>query len=138
MNKVIVRGNLTRDPEMRYTPSGVAVTNFSLAVNEGYGENKKTTFLDVVVWGSKDKPGAAAAVADNLTKGSSVLVSGRLQSRNWEAQDGTKRKAIEIVADSFGGVEFLDSKEKRQGNSSPSHDENPFEANDVDPDEIPF
>ncbi len=104
VNKVFILGNLTRDPELRYIPSGQAVTSFSVAVNRTYnarsGEKKtETDFLRVVTWGKQ-----AENCNQYLRKGSSVFVEGRLQSRSWQAQDGTKRTTIEIVAQS---VQFL-------------------------------
>lgn len=91
-------GNLTRDPELRYIPSGQAVTSFSVAVNRVYlsqsGEKKEeVSFIRVVVWGKR-----AEVCNEYLKKGSPVFVEGRLQSRSWEAQDGTKRSTIEVVA----------------------------------------
>ncbi len=103
-NKVMLMGNLTRDPELRYIPSGQAVTSFTVAVNRVYnskaGEKKEeVSFIRVVVW---------ARLAENcneyLKKGSPVFVEGRLQSRSWDAPDGTKRSTIEVVAQS---VQFL-------------------------------
>ena len=97
-------GNLTRDPELRYIPSGQAVTSFTVAVNRTYnsqaGEKKEeVSFIRVVAW---------ARLAENcneyLKKGSSVFVEGRLQSRSWDAPDGTKRSTLEVIAQS---VQFL-------------------------------
>ncbi len=104
LNKVLLMGNLTRDPELRYIPSGAAVTTFGLAVNRIYntqsGEKKKDTcFTRIVAWGKM-----AEACGEYLSKGSPVFVEGRLQSRNWVAQDGQKRSTIEIVANN---VQFL-------------------------------
>lgn len=103
-NKVMLLGNLTRDPELRYIPSGQAVTTFTIAVNRPYlssaGEKKEeVTFVRVVVWGRH-----AEVCNEYLKKGSSVFVEGRLQSRNWEAADGAKRSTIEVVSQS---VQFL-------------------------------
>ena len=103
-NKVLLLGNLTRDPELRYIPSGQAVTTFTIAVNRSYaastGEKKEeVSFLRIVVWGK-----SAENCNEYLKKGSSVFVEGRLQSRSWEAQDGTKRSTVEVVAQS---VQFL-------------------------------
>ena len=103
-NKVILVGNLTRDPEMRYVPSGRAVTTFSIAVNRTYtlqdGTKKDDVcFVRIVVWGKQ-----AESCSEYLSKGRPVLVEGRLQSRSWEAQDGTKRNTIEVVAQR---VQFL-------------------------------
>jgi len=98
LNKVLLIGNLTRDPELRYIPSGSAVTNFSIAVNRVYklqtGEKKEeVSFVRVVVWGRM-----AEVCNDYLKKGNPVFVEGRLQSRSWEAQDGQKRNTLEVIA----------------------------------------
>lgn len=104
LNKVFLIGNLTRDPELRYIPSGMAVATFTIAVNRVYksqsGEKKEqTTFVRVVVWGRR-----AEVSSEYLSKGSPVFVEGRLQSRNWESQDGQKRSTIEVIADN---IQFL-------------------------------
>ena len=96
-NKVILIGNLTKDPEIRYTPSGTPVSSFRLAVNHRYrqGEEMKedVCFIDVVVFGKQ-----AENVGQYLNKGSSVIVDGRLQERRWETGDGQKRAKHEVVA----------------------------------------
>ena len=104
LNRVLLIGNLTRDPELRYLPSGQAVTSFTVAVNRVYtsgtGEKKEdTSFIRVVVWARR-----AEVCNEYLRKGSPVFVEGRLQSRSWEAQDGTKRSALEVIANN---VQFL-------------------------------
>ncbi|MFA5500243.1 MAG: single-stranded DNA-binding protein [Candidatus Omnitrophota bacterium] len=104
LNKVFIMGNLTRDPELRYVPSGTAVASFTIAVNRVYtsqaGEKKEeVSFIRVVVWGRR-----AEVCGEYLSKGSPVFVEGRLQSRSWEAQDGQKRSTIEVIADN---VQFL-------------------------------
>lgn len=114
LNKVFLIGNLTRDPELRYVPSGTAVATFTIAVNRVYttqsGEKKEqTTFAKVVVWGRR-----AEVCGEYLSKGSPLFVEGRLQSRNWETQDGQKRSTIEVIADN---IQFLRGGE-RQGPSS--------------------
>lgn len=96
-NQVILMGNLTRDPELRSTPNGQSVCNFSLALNRSYkgsdGEwQEATDFIDVVAWGPLGE-----RVAQYLTKGRPALVNGRLQSRSWE-QEGAKRSKVEVVA----------------------------------------
>ncbi len=96
-NQVVLMGNLTRDPELRNTPTGQSVCNFSLALNRSYksadGEwQEATDFIDVVAWGALGE-----RVAQYLTKGRPALVSGRLQSRSWE-QEGAKRSKVEVVA----------------------------------------
>ena len=90
-NRVLLMGNLTRDPELRYIPSGTAVTTFTLAVNRVYktpsGEKKEeVSFIRVVVWGRMGE-----TCAEYLKKGSGAFVEGRLQSRSWDAPDGQKR-----------------------------------------------
>ena len=104
LNRVFLMGNLTRDPELRYTPAGQAVTNFSIAINRNYttqsGEKKEDTcFVRVAVWGKQ-----AENCAQYLSKGKPVFVEGRLQSRSWETEDGQKRSALDVVASS---VQFL-------------------------------
>src|SRR3989344_2142727 len=104
-NQVTLMGNLTRDPELRTTPNGQSVCNFSLALNRSYkgqdGEWKEMTdFVDIIAWGPLGE-----RVAQYLTKGRPALVSGRLQSRSWE-QDGQKRSKVEVVAND---VTFLGS-----------------------------
>ena len=114
LNKIILMGRLTHDPELRRTQSGVAVTSFSLAVERDYksqsGE-KETDFIDVVAWW-----GTAEFAAKYLDKGRMAAVTGSLQGRSWEDKDGNKRTAIEVVADS---VYFGDSK-RQEGNDSPA------------------
>ena len=99
LNKVFLIGNLTKPPELRYTPSGTAVADVRLAVNRNYttqsGEKREDTcFLTVVVWGKQ-----AEACGEYLDKGSPILVEGRLQTREWEGKDGQKRTVIEVVAE---------------------------------------
>jgi len=104
LNRIVFVGRLTRDPESQYTPSGVALAKFTVAVdrptkNQETGE-KETDFLDVVAWRR-----TAEFVTQYLTKGRLVAVEGRLQIRSWVAQDGSKRKAAEIVADNVQGLD---------------------------------
>ena len=99
LNKVLLIGNLTRAPELRYTPSGTAVADLRLAVNRNYstqsGERREETcFLTVVVWGKQ-----AESCGEYLDKGSQIFVEGRLQTRDWESKDGQKRSATEVVAE---------------------------------------
>lgn len=114
LNKVLLIGNLTRDPELRYIPSGQPVTSFSIAVNRTYlsqsGEKKEeVSFIRCVVWGKR-----AEVCNEYLKKGSPVFVEGRLQSRSWEGQDGSKRSTIEVVA---MNVQFLSKGGGRQESS---------------------
>ncbi len=106
-NRALLMGNLTRDPELRYLPNGSAVANLRLAINRTYksqtGEMKEeVTFVGVVVWGKQ-----AENCAEYLSKGTPVFVEGRLQSRQWETEDGQKRSVLEVVADR---VQFLGKK----------------------------
>ena len=99
LNKVLLIGNLTRPPELRYTPSGTAVADLRLAVNRNYttqsGEKREEAcFLTVIVWGKQ-----AESCGEYLDKGSPILVEGRLQTREWEAKDGGKRTVIEVVGE---------------------------------------
>jgi len=97
-NNVQVVGNVTRDPELRYTPSGASVTNFSIAYNRRYERNgqqvEEVSFFDVVCWGT-----LADNVAASISKGIRVIVEGRLDQRSWETPQGEKRSKIEITAD---------------------------------------
>lgn len=101
-NNITVVGNLTRDPELRYTPSGAAVAKFGIAVNRFYtnrsGERvEQTDFFNVNAWRN-----LAENIAESLHTGTRVIVSGRLQSRSWETEEGQKRSVVEIEADEVG------------------------------------
>lgn len=104
-NKVILMGNLTRDPETRSTPSGQSVTNFSLAVNRTWkgadgSQQEAVSYIDCVAWG---KPGEI--IAQYLGKGRAVLVSGRLDQRSWEDKEtGGKRSKVEVIVEDFNFV----------------------------------
>src|SRR5215813_5346214 len=97
-NKVILLGNLTRDPELRYTPSGTPVASFGLAVNQrsGQGDERReeVCFVDIVAFGRQ-----AETASEFLSKGRAALIEGRLQWRSWEGQDGQKRSKHEVVAE---------------------------------------
>lgn len=118
MNKIILTGRLAKDAELRYTPGkGTPVTTFSMAVDDGFGDNKKTYFFNIVVWGK-----SAEAVAQYTSKGSKVLVNGKLTNRDYQAKDGTKKYVTEVVADMYNGVEFLDNKNSNNaGSNQPSN-----------------
>lgn len=118
LNVVYLMGNLTRDPELRYTPNGQAVTSFTVATNrswtdQGSGERKDAAeFTDVVAWGK-----LAETIANYMKKGRRIHVTGRLQTRSWEAQDGSKRNKTEVIANDIifvdragagGGAEGVD------------------------------
>lgn len=141
LNKVMLLGRLTRDPEIRYTTSGQPVTQFAIATNRyssgNDGERREfTDYHNIVAW-NIGKRNLAQQCADFLRKGSLVYVEGRLQTRSWESQTGEKRKTTEVVAQD---VQFL---EPRQGAGvAVAADDLPGlaeeSARDVDPDEIPF
>ena len=140
INSVVLVGNLTRDPELRHTPSGTAVTTLRLAVNDrvkrGEDWQDAAYYFDVTVWGR-----TAENCAQYLAKGRPVGVQGKLTWREWDAQDGTKRQAVEVVADNVqflggrgdadGGAQFVP-----QGAATPTgRDDFPASAAD---DDIPF
>jgi len=124
-NKVILIGNLTKDPEIRYTPSGTPVANFRLAVNhkykQGEGLKEDVCYIDVVVFGKQ-----AENCGQYLNKGQSVIVDGRLQERRWETEDGQKRSKHEVVAQA---VRFMP---KRGDSAAPSGKAEPV-PEDVEP-----
>jgi len=144
-NRVLLMGNLTRNPEIRYTPSGTAVADLGLAVNESFknkaGETvERTCFVDVVVWDRQ-----AETAAEYLHKGSPVFVEGRLQLDQWENQQGEKRSKLRVRADR---VQFLGSPGKNTeyaaapdaatppvGNTAPPAAPPPEVADD---DDVPF
>jgi len=118
LNRVLLIGRLTREPELRYTPDGTPVANFTIAVNRSFANQKgerEADFIPVVVWRKQ-----AEQCAEYLSKGSEVVVDGRLQIRSYEDRDGIKRKKSEIVA---WGVQFLGRFKKEE----PSPEE-PVEA----------
>ena len=102
-NNITLMGNVTRDPELRFTPSGQGVASFGLAVNRRW-QNRQTneweeavSFFDVVAWGTLGEN-----ISESLTKGTRVIVVGRLDQRSWETENGEKRSKVEIVADEIG------------------------------------
>jgi len=142
-NKVMLMGNLTRDPEKRYTKGDTAVARFSVACNRNYtdrqtGEKKQiVAFIPVVVWGKQ-----AENCSQYLSKGSPVFVEGRLQSRSWETSDGQKRNTLEVIASM---VQFLNRAPKREGDeysqgAAAPQDEEIVEEPPKSPseDEVPF
>jgi single-strand DNA-binding protein len=144
MNRTVLVGRLTKDPDLRYTPNGVPVATFTLAVNRPFSNQageRESDFINCVVW---RKP--AENVANFLKKGSLAGVDGRIQTRNYEGQDGKKVYVTEVLAES---VQFLEPKgEKKQDNKSASmkglmttDEEDPFNGNgqiDIDDSDLPF
>ncbi|QKY70820.1 single-stranded DNA-binding protein [Lentibacillus sp. CBA3610] len=155
LNRVVLVGRLTKDPDLRYTPNGVAVANFTIAVNRPFSNqqgNRDADFINCVVWRR-----AAENLATYMKKGSMIGVDGRLQSRTFEGRDGNTVFVTEVVADS---VQFLESKgasqnrdqqtsgfqsnqnqNQNQTNQNQSN-ENPFKDNgepiDISDDDLPF
>ena len=136
LNKVMIIGNLGKDPELRYTPNGAAVTEFSVAASRTYTGNdgerrEETEWFNVVCWNKN-----AEIASQYLSKGKQVYVEGRLRTRSWDGPDGTKRYKTEVVADRFvmlgqrgdGGGGGYD----RGGGGMPESDQM------VDPDDLPF
>ena len=114
LNHIVIMGRLTRDPELRRTGSGVAVASFTLAVDRDYspkdGGERETDFIDCVAWRQTGE-----FVSKYFTKGSMIVVSGRLQIRNWNDKDGNKRRSAEVVADN---VYFGESKRSSDAGSA--------------------
>ncbi len=134
MNHIVLIGRLTRDPELRYTPNGVAVANFDLAVDRPttnqQGE-RQTDFIRTVVWQKQ-----AELCANYLKKGRLVGVEGRLQIRNYETQDGQKRRVAEVVANF---VQFLDrNREDNQSNDNTPNTNTDDDLGGINLDDLPF
>ncbi|WP_082232005.1 single-stranded DNA-binding protein [Halobacillus massiliensis] len=158
LNRVVLAGRLTRDPDLRYTPNGVAVANFTIAVNRPFSNNqgdRDADFINCVVWRR-----AAENLANFMSKGSLVGVDGRLQSRSFDNQEGKRVFVTEVVADS---VQFLESKggssqggggsqgsgfqpnqnqPSNQNNNNYNQNDDPFadkgEPIDISDDDLPF
>lgn len=130
LNKCMIIGNLGRDPEMRYTPSGQAVTQFTVATNRRWkGQNdewqEETEWFRVVVWAQQ-----AERVAERLRKGNKVYVEGRIQTRQWEDQTGQKRYTTELIANQ---VSSLERREREEGDFPPPPDEARSSASNTPP-----
>ena len=114
LNHIVLMGRLTRDPEVRYTQSQITVTSFRIAVDRdfGRGEERQTDFIDVVAWRSTGE-----FVGKYFRKGSMIVVSGRLQMREWQDKDGNKRVSAEVVADNvyFGESARRDGEPRQDG-----------------------
>lgn len=148
LNKVILIGNLTRDPELRYTQSGMAIAKFGLAVNERFKQGdewkEKANFIDIVVWGKQGEN-----CSEYLSKGRQVGIEGRLSYSTWETDDGQKRSKLEVVGEkvvflgsrdgggqgggqnrsggsSYGGGSRGEDDSSGQGGGGPDYDDVPF------------
>ena len=136
LNHITVMGRLTKDPELRRTGSGVAVTSFTIAndrdiANKDTGE-RETDFIDCVAW-----RGTAEFVQKHFPKGTMIVVSGRLQIRGWTDKEGNKRRTAEVVADN---VYFGEAKKSSEGYAQPqvSVPQNDFQEIDVPDGQLPF
>ena len=109
MNLVVLQGNISKDSELRYTPNGKAVVRFSVAVNEGYGDKKKTQFFNITSFG-------AEKLCEYLIKGTKVLIKGKLNNSSYE-KDEVKHYKTDIIADNYGGIELLSSKNNTKDTS---------------------
>ena len=131
-NKVILMGNLTKDPEVRYMPSGAPVASFSLATNRKYKQGdeikEEVCFIDIVVFGKQ-----AESCGKYLNKGNGVVIDGRLSQRRWEGEDGQKRNKHEVVAES---IRFLPK--RTAGSSEASGAEKSESASEEFGEEMPF
>jgi single-strand DNA-binding protein len=136
MNHVILIGRLTRDPELRYTPNGVAVANFTLAVDRPFtnqaGE-READFIPIVVWQR-----LAETCANHLNKGRLVAVDGRLQIRSYEAQDGQRRRVAEVVGNSVQFLDWGNSKKSNTDSTSDSSDDVVDDLGEINLDDLPF
>ena len=133
MNKVILIGNLTRDPELRTTPSGVSICNMSLAVQRDYADNdgnRVTDFFNINIWREK-----AENCAKYLKKGKKIAVVGSLQTRSYEDKDGIKRNVTEVVA---SDVEFLSPKDQEEESQTMSVKRERPALTTIDDDSLPF
>ena len=132
LNKVFLMGNLTRDPELRVTPSGTTIVSFGIATSRTWsgqdGEKKEEVcYVDIKAFGRR-----AEVISEYFSKGNPIFIEGRLQFQQWETKDGQKRNALRVVAEDF---QFLGGKTKRDEGSSFPEGAAP---NDVNEEEIPF
>lgn len=148
LNKALIIGNLTRDPEERQLPSGISVTSFSVATNRFWkdkngSKQEDTQYHNVVVFGAQ-----AANCAQYLRKGSTVMVEGRMQTRSWDDKDGSKKYRTEIVADKVqfgtrasegGSSNYAAGKgSEDSGKNAPNDDHIDYPDEDINPEDIPF
>ncbi|MGF7184056.1 single-strand DNA-binding protein [Desulfitispora alkaliphila] len=135
LNKVVLIGRLTRDPELRYTPSGVPVASFGLAVERPYSNQqgqREVDFIDIVTWRK-----LAELCANHIGKGRLVAVDGRLQVSAFEGQDGQKRRKTEVVADTVKFLDWPKDGSPKQGNDQQGGSSYGREV-DIPEDDLPF
>ena len=122
LNKAILMGRLTRDPELRYTQNNTPVATFTLAIDRSYsrGQERQTDFIDIVAWRR-----TAEFVSQWFTKGMMAVVVGSIQSRRWQDKNGNNRTSIEVVADE---VQFGESKRSREANGNAGYQDNGYQG----------
>jgi len=132
INKVILMGRLTKDPELRYTNNKTPVCSFTIAVNNGYGEKQQTDFVNCLAWNK-----TAEFVTKYFTKGKMIIVIGRISTRSWETQDGKRAYATEVIANE---VSFGETKSSQQTATQPpmQDDDDDFTPLDEEDDDLPF
>jgi single-strand DNA-binding protein len=141
-NRVVLAGNLTRDPELRFTNNGIPVCQFGIAVNRVRSKSEEVDFFDITAWRELGE-----TIANYKKKGDPILVEGKLQYRTWEAQDGSKRSKVDVVADNVqflgrgdaggeGGAPAGGDQRSRAGARQSSRDD--VDLNEEDFDDIPF
>jgi single-strand DNA-binding protein len=141
-NRVVLAGNLTRDPELRFTNNGIPVCQFGIAVNRVRSKSEEVDFFDITAWRELGE-----TIANYKKKGDPILVEGKLQFRTWEAQDGSKRSKVDVVADNVqflgrgdasgeGGASADGGQRSRAGARQSSRDD--VDLNEEDFDDIPF
>ena len=140
-NRVVLAGNLTRDPELRFTSSGIPVCEFGLAVNRVRSKSEEVDFFDITAWRELGE-----TIANYKKKGDPILVEGKLQYRTWEAQDGSKRSKVDVVADNVqflgrsdgGGEASVPSGGGQRARANQRGSRDDVELNEEDFDDIPF
>ena len=133
INKVFLMGRLTRDPELRHTGTGTPVTTFTIAIDNGYGDNRQTDFINCVAWNK-----TAEFVTKYFSKGKMIIIAdGQIRTRSWETQDGKRAYATEVVANV---VNFGESKSSQQPATQPpmQDDDDDFTPLDEEDDDLPF
>ena len=143
LNKVFLMGNLTRDPELRYTPAGLAVASFGIAINRAWtaktGEKKEEVcYVDINIFGR-----SAEVVGEYFSKGKPIFIEGRLQFNQWETKDGQKRSTLRVVAENFQFIGGLTKRPEGEAGTSPKEGKPPEVVTedvnlDINNEEIPF
>src|ERR687890_1035073 len=138
-NRVVLGGNLTRDPELRFTQAGVPVCSFGIAVNRVRSRNEEVDFFDISAWRELGE-----TIATYKKKGDPILVEGRLQYRTWEAQDGSKRSKVDVVSENVqllgrpGDPQEAGAPAGARGRQAPGGEREEVDINEEDFEDIPF